>query len=687
MNAQNVLDTAMQRAENGAFEEAIESVSSLIEQMPEEGALYQALGSILFRASNFPDAVLVLDRAAELLPASADVWELLGIAQAQIGQHGKSLQSFVRVLELRDGNASFSIFLNIGNAHFALDDAQGAEVAFRRAVTLNPDADQAWGNLGLSLKAQGKRQVAIQAFQRAASLQPKAIEYRLNWGNTLADLGDFEKAEVLLREVCAQQPACALAWAALGRAFNGVGKNDLAIEALRKACEIEPESAQFHLNCGAMLASNGYVTEPLEHFQKAIHLKPDYWSAWVDMGNLLGELGKVEKSKRCFEIVLERRPKHPDAAAGLAVMLNRAGQHTAALDLVAPLVEQGVGLTVNLVVAYVTACIGVGRPEQCVVFMERMLREPLAKPEMSLLFHTYAKLMDKLKRWDQAFIAYKESNALRCLNFDPKRHEQEVTATIDAFGTEALAKWKGLGSDSDSLVFVVGMPRSGTSLVEQILCSHSDVFGAGELEFVRLIAGQIGEYGNGSLSSGLSAIDPKMIRGFADTHLQNLSGKAGGASLFTDKMPGNYKYLGLIQVLYPNAKIIHCRRNRLDTCISCFRQNFNGSYAYTTRLDWLASYYTQYERLMAHWLEVIDLPVYEVDYEQLVAHPHQEIPSLVKFLDVEVEEACLNPHENERVVHTASHAQVRQPIYTSSVGYAQRYAAHIAALLNDKEAA
>ena len=687
MNAQNVLDHAMNSADKGAFEEAIEAISTLIEQMPEEGVLYQALGAVLVRASRIEDAVLVLGRATELLSDVAEVWELFGVAQAQSGQHGKSLESFARVLEIRGGNASFSVFLNIGNAHFALDDVQGAEVAFRQALSLNPEADQAWGNLGLTLKAQGKRKLAIEAFQKAAGLQPEAIEYRLNWGNTLADLGEFVKAEVLLREVCEQEPSCALTWAALGRAYNGVGKNDLAIEALRKACAIEPENAQFQLNCGAMLASNGYVSEPLEHFQKAIHLKPDYWSAWVDMGNLLGELGKVEKSKRCFEIVLERCPKHPDAAAGLAVMLNRAGQHAVALDLVGPLVEQGVGLTVNLVVSYVTACIGVGRPEQCVVLMDRMLQEPLSKPEKSLLFHTYAKLMDKLKRWDQAFLAYKESNALRCLNFDPKRHVKEVTATIEAFGTEALAQWKGLGSDSDSLVFVVGMPRSGTSLVEQILCSHSDVYGAGELEFVRLIAGQIGEHGNGSLSRGLSAIEPKLIRDFADSHLENLREKADGTRFYTDKMPGNFKYLGLIQVLYPNAKIIHCRRNRLDTCISCFRQNFNGSYGYTTRLDWLASYYAQYERLMAHWLEVIDLPIYEVDYEQLVARPEQEIPPLVRFLGVEVEAACLRPHENERVVHTASHAQVRKPIYTSSVGYAQRYSAHISALLDGKEAA
>jgi len=687
MNAQTVLDHAMQQAEKGVYGEAIESVSSLIEQMPEEGVLYQALGSVLVRAANFEDAALVLGRAATLLPGSAEVWELLGIAQAQSAQHGKSLESFAQLLEIRGGNASFSVFLNIGNAHFALDDPQGAEAAFRQAVALNPEADQAWGNLGLSLKAQGKRQVAIQAFQRAADLNPNAIEYRLNWGNTLADLGAFDKAEVLLREVCEQQPMCALAWAALGRAFNGMGQNELAIETLKKACELEPENAQFQLNCGAVLASNGYVAEPLEHFQKAIHLKPDYWSAWVDMGNLLGELGKVDRSKRCFEIVLQREPKHPDAAAGLAVMFNRAGEHASALELVSPLVQEGSGLTVNLIVAYVTACIGVGRPEQCVEFMDRMLREPLSKPEKSLLFHTYAKLMDKLKRWDQAFLAYEESNALRCLKFDPKRHALEVTATIEAFGPEALAEWKGLGSESDSIVFVVGMPRSGTSLVEQILCSHSEVHGAGELEFVRLIARQIGEYANGSLSNGLRSIDSKMIRGFADTHVQNLIDRADGASLITDKMPGNFQYLGLIQVLYPNAKIIHCRRSRVDTCISCFRQNFNGSYAYTTRLDWLSSYYTQYKRLMKHWLEVIDLPIYEVDYESLVANPDHEIPRLVEFLGVEVEEACLNPHQNQRVVHTASHAQVRQPIYTSSVGYAQRYVGHLSALVDGKEAA
>jgi hypothetical protein len=172
----------------------------------------------------------------------------------------------------------------------------------------------------------------------------------------------------------------------------------------------------------------------------------------------------------------------------------------------------------------------------------------------------------------------------------------------------------------------------------------------------------------------------------ATVHLEDLKAKAGEVQRITDKMPANFLHLGFIQKLYPNARIIHCRRSMLDTCVSCFRQNFSATYSYATRLDWLAVFYAQYERLMDHWKQVLDLPIYEIDYEALVKSPASEIAPLLDFCGLEFEEACLSPHENQRVVYTASHAQVRKPIYTSSVGYAKRYRRQLGPLLGAKEA-
>ena len=167
----------------------------------------------------------------------------------------------------------------------------------------------------------------------------------------------------------------------------------------------------------------------------------------------------------------------------------------------------------------------------------------------------------------------------------------------------------------------------------------------------------------------------------AEDHLERLKSQAGNALRITDKMPGNFLYLGLVQKLFPNAKIIHCRRSMLDTCVSCFRQNFPSSHTYAAQLDWLAVYYRQYERLMEHWKKELDLDILEVEYESLVQDSEVEIGKMLAFCGQEMEAECLSPHLNPRVVITASQAQVREPINSRSVGSWMRYRAHVEPLL------
>tara|TARA_B110000037_G_C17001810_1_gene457546 strand:+ start:257 stop:1024 length:768 start_codon:yes stop_codon:yes gene_type:complete len=243
-----------------------------------------------------------------------------------------------------------------------------------------------------------------------------------------------------------------------------------------------------------------------------------------------------------------------------------------------------------------------------------------------------------------------------------------------------------LSSTSDERpVFIVGMPRSGTSLVEQILSAHSQVHGAGEREHVREIAGQIARTSGGSLKKGLmngdSASFDVGVKGFLD-RLETLG---GGVRFVTDKMPQNFLYLGLISRLFPKARIIHCRRNREDTALSVFFQNFNATYGYSTDLSWIGAYYREYQRIMSHWKESIDLPIFEVNYEDLVADPEPHIARMLEFMDLPFEEACLAPQDNKRVVHTASCHQVRKPIYGSSVGRSERYSQWLGPLRDELE--
>ena len=673
MNAQIQLDNAMQSAERGEFPQAIAVLSELIEAMPSEGVLFQALGSVLLQANVPQDAVPVLKHAASALGSPTDVLELLGVALARAGQPDEALAVFDEILETRGVDTTAAVHRHRGNVLVELGRLSDAARSFERSVAIDPADHLSFGNWGLALKAQGFQKQAIEAFRRAVHLQPNSEEYRLNLGNTLGDVGELSEAEKQLRMVCQDNPNSGLAHAALGRILCGTERTQEAAALLKRACELEPNEAKFHLNYGAALAMLGYVNEPLDQFKRAICLKPDYWSAWVDLGNHLGELGRAEEATRCFEVVLERQPDHPNASAGLAARYLRKGDYEKAHSILTPFVTGNQIPSVNVAVSYATACLKLKRPADSLQVLSRLLGKHRPKQEQSFLLHAAGRAYDQLERYSDAFRAYQQSNLLRCLEYSAEDQERDVSETVHDFSREGLAELKVRGSESDAPIFIVGMPRSGTSLVEQILCSHSEVHGAGELEFVRLAASLLAKQGDGSVYEGLARVPQASLEELAETHLSNLHTLSEGKHFVTDKMPANFLHLGVIQKLFPNAKIIHCRRSKLDTCVSCFRQNFNASFGYTTRLEWLNHFYGQYERLMEHWREHLSLPMYEVDYETLVADPERGIPDLLEFCGLEMQESCLSPHKNQRVVHTASHAQVREPINTRSVGYAQRY--------------
>ncbi|MEE8444459.1 MAG: sulfotransferase, partial [Alphaproteobacteria bacterium] len=261
--------------------------------------------------------------------------------------------------------------------------------------------------------------------------------------------------------------------------------------------------------------------------------------------------------------------------------------------------------------------------------------------------------------------------------YDPSAVEHAVDEQIAAFGRDAFAQ--AGASDSEIPVFIVGMPRSGTSLIEQILASHPEVAGAGELMFLGEAVGRLRREADYP-----AAPPPALARDVANGFLERLARAGGDARRITDKMPSNFMHAGLIAMLFPGARIIHTRRDPADTCLSCFFQNFAGtSLAFSYDLADLGHYYRQYSRLMEHWRQCLpDRPgLLEVDYEKLVGHQERESRRLIEFLGLDWSDSCLSFHETKRVVTTASHSQVRQPVYRTSVGRWKRYGDRLAPLL------
>jgi hypothetical protein len=323
--------------------------------------------------------------------------------------------------------------------------------------------------------------------------------------------------------------------------------------------------------------------------------------------------------------------------------------------------------------------------------MEQLVARPdLPAEDRCRLHFALAWILDRPGSYDPAFAHVRRANELRreierCrgVSFDLDAHRRLVDRLIAVFTPAYFERVRSFGSDSELPVFIVGMLRSGTSLVEQILASHPEVHGAGELNDIeRMIQSLPERLAKEGYPECLARLDTGTARTLADQHLDKLRQLGGAAARVIDKLPFNFLHLGLIATLLPRSRIIHCRRDARDTCLSCYFQNFADPHPFALDLGLLGRYYREYERLMAHWARVLPLAVFELHYEELTANQEAISRELVAFCGLEWDERCLRFHESNRVVRTASTLQVRQPMYQSSVGRWKHFEAYLVPLLD-----
>jgi tetratricopeptide (TPR) repeat protein len=292
-------------------------------------------------------------------------------------------------------------------------------------------------------------------------------------------------------------------------------------------------------------------------------------------------------------------------------------------------------------------------------------------------------LLDKDGRFDEAFDYYQRANRLRAVAYDHAGSKARFEALAHFFSGSQMPLLPRAANRSELPVFIVGMPRSGTTLVEAILASHAQVHGAGELDDVFLMQRELQDLSgaNTSYPHCLESVSARVLDQVADRHLAKLQALAPDAARVTDKLPQNFLNLGLIELVFPGARVIHCARHPLDTCLSIYFQQFMQHHDYATELEHIGLYYQEYRRLMAHWRAVLRLPLLEVGYEDLTANPEATIRHLLEFCGLPWDERCLRHHETGRVARTFSYHQVRQPIYKTSVARWKRYEKHLGPLI------
>lgn len=596
----------------------------------------------------------------------------------------EALSYYQRICDI-DANDAASWWM-LGNVNGWLGNMKEAEEAFHKALALEPDYADAHCSLGNALYSQGKAEEAVECYNTALQLNPDHTEARMNLGTALHVLGRSQEAEESYRTSINQRPT-AMTYYNLANTLFRQGKVDEAIEHYEEALVMQPTLYPARNNLGNVMLYMGRYEDAKSHYQEALALKPDFATGYYNMGTALEFQGRLDEALANYREGLRLKPTHIKAGAGEASVLEKLGRYDEAIAALTSLLERDIDEP-GVAIVFASLCSRMRRCDEAVAMIKRLLERmdgsvAWRRYEYIALHFALGRVLDAQGSYDEAFAYYQKGNRLQAGGFDHQAHERLIASLIETYDKSFVQNAPRADHDSERPVFIVGMPRSGTTLVEQILASHPAVFGAGELQDIpRMVAALPSFLKTDATYPGcVTLLTQEQCNQLAGNYLGHLAELSGDAQRVTDKMPSNFLHLGLIAQLFPRARVIHCVRDAMDTCLSCYFQHLVGSdNAYIYDFQELGSYYRQYQTLMNHWRQVLDLPLLEVRYEDIVADQARLTRELLDFCGLQWDDRCLHFNEIERFAGTASYDQVRQPLHDKSVSRWKHYAAHLGPL-------
>jgi len=607
-----------------------------------------------------------------------------------------------------------------GNAFMALERSSEALASYARALELQPDCVPALNNRGVALRNLGRPSEALASFDAALAIQPGHTDALNNRGKALVDLGRGEEALESFDRALASSPHPARALNNRGNALMKLGRAKEALANYDQALTLEPRAADAHNNRGtalrdlkryeealasfkqalAFLQGNvevigniahtlldlGRSADALANYDLAIALRPDYGHAHNGRGNALARLGRENEALASYDRAIALAPGHAAAYnnKGLALMQSGRVAEGGRLIEMAIALDKKSGLAFhNLSLSRKFA------PGQSIISeMEAFARDasPLDVDGRIYVHFALGKAYADIGRFDLSFHHFSSGNGLK--RAQTRYEEADVLGamarTRAAYSREGMARHGGHGDPSRVPVFVFGMPRSGTTLVEQILASHREVHGAGEINDFEVAVAELGGAAGAALTRPELALQMSgaQLDRLGANYIRRIRAAAPTARRIVDKMTENFRFAGLIALALPQARMVHVQRDPLDACLSCFSTLFAETLPYTYDLSELGRYYRSYETSMDHWRATLPAGMMlDVRYEDVIADLEGQARRIVDHCDLEWDPSCLDFHRNERSVRTASFAQVRRPLYPTSVGRWRSYEAFLGPLV------
>ena len=551
-----------------------------------------------------------------------------------------------------------------------------------RAAALLPRRARTRVALARALAEAGRPEEADRAMQEAFRLNPR--QAALNRAeNALAD-GRLDEGEKILRELLARDPDDIKALRMLGNLAGEAGRFGAARKMLERAVELQPGFVRGWNDLANLFMKQDLYDEALAAVQRAIGIDPSMVHSWVTRGNILSRAQRHQESLEAYRHALQLSPRSAGALAGLGHVLKTVGQQQESVQAYRECVRAHPGFgeawwsLANLKTFEFDA--------DEVRLMEDMAERPGLpdEPRVNLLM-ALGKHYDNERDYDRAFGYYRRGNELRRQHevYDPVQTQVVHDRIIDVFSREFLEARAGWGDPDPAPILIVGLPRSGSTLLEQILASHSQVEGTMELPDLARIIGELSRRtpGRAEYPEAAREMSSEMAAELGQAYIRSTRRYRSGRPFFIDKMPNNFANLGFLHLVLPNAKVIDARRHPLDSCLGSYRQLFYKGQSFTYDPFELGHYYLEYRRIMDHWHAVLPGKVLDLRYEDLVEDQEGQTRRLLEFLGLPWEEGCLRFYETERAINTASSEQVRQPIYRGAVNYWRNYERHLGELI------
>jgi tetratricopeptide (TPR) repeat protein len=665
--------------QQGDHVRAAEWIRRAISRNPGAAAYHANLGGVYRALGQLEQAAASCRRALLLRPSFAEAANNLGTILLDQGQVAEAAEQFRAALRLRADYAQACN--NLGHALRLLGDRSGALAHFRQAVQLDPNLAEARNNLGGQLLLEGQQlDEALEHCRVAVRLRPNFVEAQTNLGNVLRKLGRLAEAKDCYAAAVGLSPNLAVLHNNMAQALQEEGQLDAALAWYERGLQLDPKLARLHCNLAGLFEETEKFEEAAARYEVALDLDPKYPEAHIGLGWMRQWQGRYEDAQEHYRTAVRLKPDSAPAHCNLGIVrmelndfadaehcfreaLRHDGRHAAAWYQLATLLRG------NL-------------PEEDLAAVRRLVAEPdMVGGKRAMVCFGLATVLDAQKSYDEAGEHLGHANALllaewrkRGKEYDPAAHTQFVDRLLATFTPAFFQRVRGFGVASERPIFIFGLPRSGTTLTEQVLARHSHVFGAGEqaisYEGFKILAGESAN--DARVFEALVRLDADTVQRLATRHLEKLRALNEPAAHVADKLPDNYLALGLLATLFPKAKFIHCRRDLRDVAVSCWITIFQDV-RWASDPDHIASRFREYRRVMEHWRRVLPVPFLDVDYEEMVADLEGTARRLVAWCGLEWEPACLAFHEGKRPVRTASVTQVRQPVYKRSVGRWKHY--------------